>query len=478
MIDNEEQDALQQKPVTQLIRERGERFHRRGRKPKSPESQRLSKNALRLLRHLLKLTPKENPIWSESVEEVAKGLGIDPSTVKRLRRRFCEVGVLVPQERQGGRGKPAQYQVDLERAETLLREGVWGAAKKGGEKEAQKPGQEPKPAQEIPAPKPPSPPGIATSDTSKPPSSGVPAQPDNAALLPREGADQSLTWRNGAAVTGGKNSGLPEANLSNPDGERERLDQPFPEYFEKTTLATEGRSNKEVKKMVTEASFPVKVPGPLYAKLKEEAEREGITIQEALVRIIAEPKAALEKIRSWIAQVEQRQTEMERKLTNLEERLEKATDRLTSLEGRISHHAHPNYALKGELAPLSETLKAHEQKISALTAGMASLKDKTAQIEQAITQLQNHARQLAEDHRNLAGTLNSWTPYWNKIPTLETNVSALKTQLDRLEGDFNNRDSRLREIFEDFNVRILKLEKSVKALQKVSHEHIGQSLWR
>jgi predicted transcriptional regulator len=142
------------KPVTELVRERGERFHRRGRKPKSPENQRLSKNALRLLRHILKVTSKEDPIWSESVEEVAKGLGIDPSTVKRLRRRFCEVGVLVPQEKKGGRGRPAQYQVDLEKAETLVREGVWGAAKKGGEKEAQKPGQEPKPAQEIPAPNP------------------------------------------------------------------------------------------------------------------------------------------------------------------------------------------------------------------------------------------------------------------------------------------------------------------------------------
>jgi chromosome segregation ATPase len=150
---------------------------------------------------------------------------------------------------------------------------------------------------------------------------------------------------------------------------------------------------------------------------------------------------------------------------------------LTSLEGRISHHAHPNYALKGELAPLSETLKAHEQKIGALTAGMASLKDKTAQIEQAITQLQNYTRQLAEDHSKLAATLNSWTPYWKKIPTLETNVSALKTQLDRLKGDFNNRDSRLREIFEDFNVRIVRLQESVKALQKVSHEHIWQILW-
>jgi hypothetical protein len=194
MPNNNQKDELQEKPVTELVRERGERFHRRGRKPKSPESQRLPKNALRLLRHILKVTSKEDPIWSESVEEVAKGLGIDPSTVKRLRRRFCEVGVLVPQEKKGGRGKPAQYQVDLEKAETLLREGVWGAAKKGGEKEVQKPGQEPKPAQEIPAPKPPSSPGIATSDTSKPPSSGVPAQPDPATLLPEESIDRLLKW--------------------------------------------------------------------------------------------------------------------------------------------------------------------------------------------------------------------------------------------------------------------------------------------
>jgi hypothetical protein len=194
MPNNNQKDELQEKPVTELVRERGERFHRRGRKPKSPESQRLSKNALRLLRHLLKVTSKEDPIWSESVEEVAKGWGIDPSTVKRLRRRFCEVGVLVPQERQGGWGKPAQYQVDLERAETLLREGVWGAAKKGGEKEAQKPGQEPKPAQEIPAPKPPSSPVVATPEPPKPPTPVVVAQPDPATLLPEESIDRLLKW--------------------------------------------------------------------------------------------------------------------------------------------------------------------------------------------------------------------------------------------------------------------------------------------
>jgi len=194
MIENDGKGKLEEKRVTDLIRERGERFHRLGRKPKSPESQRLPKNALRLLRHILKVTSKEDPIWSESVEEVAKGLGIDPSTVKRLRRRFCEFGVLVPQEKKGGRGKPAQYQVDLERAETLLREGVWGAAKKGGEKEAQKPGQEPKPAQEIPAPKPPSPPVVAAPEPPKLPTPVVVAQPYPATLLPEESIDRLLKW--------------------------------------------------------------------------------------------------------------------------------------------------------------------------------------------------------------------------------------------------------------------------------------------
>jgi len=51
--------------------------------------------------------------------------------VKRLRRRFCEVGVLKPRERKGGRGICAQYWVDLEKAEALVREGRWGATKKG-----------------------------------------------------------------------------------------------------------------------------------------------------------------------------------------------------------------------------------------------------------------------------------------------------------------------------------------------------------
>jgi hypothetical protein len=194
MIENDGRGKLEEKRVTDLIRERGERFHRRGRKPKSPESQRLSKNSLRLLRHILKVTSKEDPIWSESVGEVAKVLGIDPSTVKRLRRRLCEVGVLGPQERQGGRGKPAQYQVDLEKAETLVREGFWGAAKKGGEKEVQKPGQEPKPAQEIPAPKLPSPPVVAAPEPPKLPTPVVVAQPDPATLLPEESIDRLLKW--------------------------------------------------------------------------------------------------------------------------------------------------------------------------------------------------------------------------------------------------------------------------------------------
>ncbi len=174
MPDKDKKDGWEEKPVTELIRERGEHFHRRGRKPQSLEDRHLSRNALRLLRHIRKVTPKENPIWSESIGEVAKRLGMDPSTVKRLRRRLWEVGVLAPREREGGRGKWAQYEVNLEKAETLIREGVWGAAKKGGEKGAQKLGQETKPAQEIPPTRPPSPPvGNAPAAPKLPPSLAV-----------------------------------------------------------------------------------------------------------------------------------------------------------------------------------------------------------------------------------------------------------------------------------------------------------------
>jgi len=138
MPDKDKKDEWEEKPATEFIRERGEHFHRRRRKLQSLENRRLSRDALRLLRHILKVTPKENPIRSESIRKVAKRLGIDPSTGKRLRRRFCEVGVLKPRERKGGRGICAQYWVDLEKAEALVREGRWGATKKRAQKREQK----------------------------------------------------------------------------------------------------------------------------------------------------------------------------------------------------------------------------------------------------------------------------------------------------------------------------------------------------
>ena len=228
--------------------------------------------------------------------------------------------------------------------------------------------------------------------------------------------------------------------------------------------------------MVTETSFPVKVPGPLYAKLKEEAEREGITIQEALVRLITEPMAVLGGMRAQMARMEQRQTEMEGKLTDLEERLKKATERLTTLEGRVSHHEHPNYASKGEIVPLSETINEQGQKITTLTADMASFKDKTTQIEQAIARLQKDTSQLAEKHDKFVETFNSWVPFWKKIPTLESNDSALRSQLNGMERRLDYRDNVFLENLEDLNTRVQKLQKTVKALKEVAHTHVGQNL--
>jgi hypothetical protein len=63
--------------------------------------------------------------------------------------------------------------VDWEKAEALVWEWFWGASKNCGEKEAQKLGQEPKPAQEIPAPKPPSSPIVAAPEPPKLPAPQV-----------------------------------------------------------------------------------------------------------------------------------------------------------------------------------------------------------------------------------------------------------------------------------------------------------------
>ncbi len=118
------------------------------------EKRKLSRNARRLLKRILVATTEDDPIWLEVNEDIARALKINRSTVVRLTKRLCQVGVLQPVNTKGGRGRPSQYRVHREKAQALLRHGYWGAGEEfAPSKQAQKEPHEHtpprKPAQEF-----------------------------------------------------------------------------------------------------------------------------------------------------------------------------------------------------------------------------------------------------------------------------------------------------------------------------------------
>jgi len=128
--------------------------HRGGPKVQPVEKRKLSRNARRLLKRILVATTEDDPIWLEVNEDTARALKINRSTVVRLTKRLCQVGVLQPVDTKGGRGRPSQYHVHREKAQALLRHGYWGAGEEfAPSKQAQKEPQEHtpprKPAQEF-----------------------------------------------------------------------------------------------------------------------------------------------------------------------------------------------------------------------------------------------------------------------------------------------------------------------------------------
>lgn len=99
----------------------------------------LSRNARRLLKRIIKVTSEDDPVWAEGTEEVSKALKLNRSTVVRLLNRLCRFGVLKPLDITGGRGKVSQYAVDRRKAQLLLRRGYWETVGEDmGEKAAHK----------------------------------------------------------------------------------------------------------------------------------------------------------------------------------------------------------------------------------------------------------------------------------------------------------------------------------------------------
>jgi len=88
----------------------------------------LSRNARRLLKRILRGTSEDTPVWAEGTEKVAKALKVDRSTVVRIVKRLRCLGVLRPLDITGGRGRVSQYAVDREKARALFRQGYWELA--------------------------------------------------------------------------------------------------------------------------------------------------------------------------------------------------------------------------------------------------------------------------------------------------------------------------------------------------------------
>jgi len=86
-------------------------------------------------------------------------------------------------------------------------------------------------------------------------------------------------------------------------------------------------------------SFPVKVPDEIYARLKERAEKEGITFQEAMVRLITEPQAEAEELRREIAELRGQVEQLAQRVAALEEAEAKAEASLRATDEKLTQLA-------------------------------------------------------------------------------------------------------------------------------------------
>lgn len=124
-------------------------------------------------------------------------------------------------------------------------------------------------------------------------------------------------------------------------------------------------------------SQPIKVSDELYKRLKERAQADGGTLQDALVSLLTKPLEQLRGLRAELHQSQSAASELEGKLKRLD-------TELTQLKSQSAH-------------------------CSSLTDELAKLRGKD-----------NEA-------------LNSWTETWNLVPELEKRLEELDEQIGKLE---------------------------------------------
>jgi len=137
------------------MRTRTEKSHKLGRKSTPVGEQIVGRTAMQLLRRVLRVTEGGTMHWQESNPAVAKSLHVDPSTVKRTVRKFCEVGLLRPIETKGGRGHASVYVLDERIARDVLASGRWptnlpSQRREAAQEEGTKAAHPKEPAQQTP----------------------------------------------------------------------------------------------------------------------------------------------------------------------------------------------------------------------------------------------------------------------------------------------------------------------------------------
>ncbi len=124
-------------------------------------------------------------------------------------------------------------------------------------------------------------------------------------------------------------------------------------------------------------SQPIKVSDELYKRLKERAEADGGTLQDALVSLLTKPLEQLRGLRAELHLTQSAASELEGKLTRL------GTE-LAQLKGQSAHYG-------------------------SLTDELAKLRGKDNKV------------------------FNSWTDTWNLVPELEKRLEELDERISELE---------------------------------------------
>ena len=124
-------------------------------------------------------------------------------------------------------------------------------------------------------------------------------------------------------------------------------------------------------------SQPIKVSDELYKRLKERAEADGGTLQDALVSLLTKPLEQLRGLRAELHQTQSATSELKGKLKRLD-------TELAQLKGQSAH-------------------------CSSLTDELAKLRGKDIEA------------------------LNSWTDRLNLVPELEKRLEELDEQISELE---------------------------------------------